>query len=262
MGRLAWLATILVVLGACRSGEPAMPLTTFAGPGEVEPADRPIWVEGTLERRSGCLVVALDADDDGRIVRAVLRLPDDGGAEPDWRDDRLWFHDESYALGSTLLFRATPSRTDDVDDVPGVCRETGLPMVVSADSRTTDLAMDRSATVIGQGDQPRVPVAELSSGGMLAAMRGDLAVVGGRCLGVEAPGTDTLLVWPYGTTVSYAPDPVVLLPDGTAYAVGDRLDLGGGYTSEPDTASEPSPAPIDGLPPECQQLGRFLVSPF
>ena len=52
---------------------------------------------------------------------------------------------------------------------------------------------------------------------------------------------------------------MVTLPGGQTYAVGDRLDLGGGFVSEPD---DPRPAPIEGLPDACQGLSRFLVSPF
>jgi hypothetical protein len=258
MRRLAWLAGLALVSGAC--GEPAaeVPLPTYTG--SVESGDA-FFVQGTLELREGCLAVAVD--EDGETVRAMLRLPSDAGAELEWKGSRLWFHKTPYDLGSTVVFRATAGDVADVEDVPEMCRDTGLEHVVTALPEATDLALDPSATVIGGGDQLRVPVAELSNGGMDAALRGDLAVVGGRCLGVEhRGGTDTLLIWPFGTSVSYHPDPVVMLPNGTTYAVGDRLDLGGGFVHESDTAGTPAPAPIEELPEECQGLSRFLVSPF
>ncbi|MET0447022.1 MAG: hypothetical protein ABW004_01395 [Aeromicrobium sp.] len=262
MRRLAWLAGPVLLLGACGDATVDAPLPTFTGAAVVddEVAQPALYVEGTLELREGCLAVAIDQDDDGQIVHAMLRLPSDGGAELEWRGEELWFHDRSYALGTTLVFRATVAPVAELSDVPDVCRDLGLDTAVSAVPATTDLSLDPRALVIGHGDQLRVPVAELSNGGMDAAMRSDLAVVGGRCLGVEGPGPDTLLIWPYGTTVSYDPDPVVLLPDGTTYAVGDSLDLGGGYVDESETAS--TPTPIAQLPDECQGLQRFLVSPF
>lgn len=262
MRRLTWLAGLVLLLGACGDATVDAPLPTFTGAAVVDDdvTDPALYVEGILQLRHGCLVVALDEDDDGKIVHAMLRLPSDGGAELQWRDRELWFHDHGYALGSTLVFRATVTPAAELSDVPDVCRDLGLETAVSAVPATMDLALDPSATVIGHGDQLRVPVAELSNGGMDAALSSDLAVVGGHCLGVEGPGPDTLLIWPFGTTVSYDPDPVVLLPDGTTYAVGDRLELGGGYIDETQTRA--TSAPIALLPPECQGLQRFLVSPF
>lgn len=263
MRRLAWLAVLLVLPSGCGGGRVDAPLPTFTGPvvsADAAAADPAMYVEGTLQVHRGCLVVALDHDDDGQVVRAMLRLPADAGAEIAWSDDGLRYHDRTYRPGSRLLFRATVSDASDVQGVPEVCRDLGLEMAVSAEPSARNLSLDPSARVIGVGDQLRVPVAELSNGGMNAAMRSDLAVVGERCLGVEGPGTDTLLIWPFGTTVSYDPDPVVLMPDGTTYAVGDRLDLGGGYIEEDDGGEEP--APIAQLPAECQGLERFLVSPF
>jgi hypothetical protein len=263
MRRLAWFAVLAMLTSGCGGGPVDAPLTTYTGAaatGDPAVADPAMYVEGTLQLHRGCLVVELDQDDDGRLVRAMLRLPADAGAEIAWSDDGLRYHDRTYRPGSRLLFRATVSDASDVQDVPEVCRDLGLEMAVSAEPSARNLALDPSARVIGVGDQLRVPVAELSNAGMNAAMRSDLAVVGERCLGVEGPGTDTLLIWPFGTTVSYDPDPVVLMPDGTPYAVGDRLELGGGYIEEDDGGEEP--APIAQLPAECQGLQRFLVSPF
>jgi hypothetical protein len=264
MTRLAWLAGLVLLAAGCGGPAPDAPLPTYTGTADVDETlvDESIYVEATLELRRGCLAVAVDQDDDGETLHAMLRLPSGAGADVSWRDERLWFHGRPYELGSTLVFRADVEDVADVPDVPAVCQESGLEVAVSAVPGATDLALDPSASVIGTGDQLRVPVAALSNAGMDAAMRSDLAVVGGRCLGVEAPGTDTLLIWPFGTTVSYDPDPVVLLPDGKTYAVGDRLDLGGGYVHEPDTAGEPPAQPIEGLPVECEGLSRFLVSPF
>lgn len=266
MRRLAWLAGLVLLTAACRSAPVDAPLPTYTGAAVVDEVvgDETAGVEahyvrGTLGLQEGCLVVALDQDEDGEPLTAILRLPSDGGAKLRWQDDRLSFHGRPYAIGSTLVFRATVDGTDS-SDVPDVCSDTGLTTLVTAVPGTTTLALDTAARVIGAGDQLRVPVAELSNGGMDAAMRSDLAVVGERCLGVEGPGPDTLLIWPFGTTVSYDPDPVVLLPDGTTYAVGDRLDLAGGYIDEADPGAEP--VPIAQLPAECQGLQRFLVSPF
>lgn len=262
MRRLAWLAGPVLLLAACGSAPVDAPLPTYTGAAVADEAvtEPAIYVEGTLELRQGCLAVAVDQDADGEIVHAMLRLPADGGAELEWRDDALWFHDHPYALGARLVFRATVEPVAELPDVPDVCRDQGLDTAVSAVPATTDLTLDPSARVIGHGDQLRVPVAELANGGMDAAVRSDLAVVGERCLGTEGPGLDTLLIWPFGTTVSYDPDPVVLLPDGTTYAVGDRLELGGGFIDEADGGE--APAPIAQLPAECQGLKRFLVSPF
>jgi hypothetical protein len=264
MRRLAWLASLLMLPAGCGEGSVEAPLATYTGTvvDDAEPVPEAFFVKGTLELREGCLALAVDDGDDGPAVHAVLRLPSDAGADVDWRQDTLWFHHQAYAVGSTLVFRATAAQATELSNVPDVCRETGLDAVVTAVPGVTDLALDPSARVIGVGDQLRVPVAELSNGGMDAAMRSDLTVVGGRCLGIEAPGTDTLLIWPFGTTVSYDPDPVVLLPSGKTYAVGDRLDLGGGYVHEPGTPDEPPAEPVAGLPEECAQLARFLVSPY
>ena len=259
MRRVAWLAALLLLTTGCGDESVDAPLPTYTGTPEVT---EPFYARGSLGLVDQCLVVHLDARDGAEPTPAILRLPSDAGAELRWQDDRLWFHGRRYELGATMIFRATVSDTADVSDVPEPCQASGIESTATAVPGTTDLTLDPSASVIGAGDQLRVPVAELSGGGMDALMRADLAVVGGRCLGVEAPGTDTLLIWPYGTTVSYDPDPVVLLPDGMTYAVGDRLDLSGGYVSEPDTPGAQPAAPIDQLPEECQQLGRFLVSPF
>jgi hypothetical protein len=249
MRRLTWLAGPLFLLAGCGEAPAEAPLPTYTG--ELDD-DEAFYVRGTLELHEGCLAVAVKAGDE--TVRAMLRLPADSGADMAWEDDRLWYHHTPYDLGSALVFRATIADGADVDDIPAVCRDTGLEKVLSAVPEASDLALDPGATVIGTGDQLRVPVAELTNAGMDAALRADLAVVGGHCLGVEGHGlADTVLIWPFGTTVSYDPDPVVRLPDGTTYAVGDRLDLGGG---------EITTAPVDGLPPECQALDRWLVSPF
>ncbi|MET1037124.1 MAG: hypothetical protein ABW075_02550 [Aeromicrobium sp.] len=264
MRRLVWFAGLAMLPAACTNETVDAPMPTYTGTVAVDEAEieTALFVEGTLQRYRGCLVVALDQDEDGQVVRAMLRLPADSGAELGWRDDRLLFHDRSYSLGSRLVFRATLSSAADLPDVPQVCRDAGVETAASAVPTAQDLSLDPSAKVIGTGDQLRVPVAELSNAGMDAAMGSDLAVVGERCLGVERPGVDTLLIWPFGTTVSYDPDPVVLLPDGTTYAVGDRLELGGGYIEESDTSAATPPVPVDGLPAECQELDRFLVSPF
>ena len=256
MRRLVWFAALALVPAGCGAEPADAPLPTYSGSPDLAET---FWVEGSLARVDDCLVLSVDGegDDDGSVI---LRLPSDAGADPRWEDDRLSFHQRAYPPGSTLVFRATSADTDDVPDLPAACRETDLRYTVSAVPGTTDLAVDPSATVIGSGDQLRVPVAELSNAGMDAAMRADLAIVGGRCLGVAAPGTDTLLVWPFGTTVSYDPDPVVLLPDGTTYAVGDQLDLGGGYSYE-RSSDGPEPEPMTGLPEECRLLDRFLVAP-
>ncbi|MET0930122.1 MAG: hypothetical protein ABWX74_11415 [Aeromicrobium sp.] len=267
MRRCAWLAGLLLLPAACGEATVDAPLPTYTGAAvddvlgteavEVEAH----YVQGTLGLDDGCLVVALDQDGDGELLTAILRLPSDGGAKLRWHDDRLSFHERSYPIGSRLVFRATVDGVD-TSDVPDVCRDTGLTTMVSAVPATMNLSLHPGARVIGAGDQLRVPVAELANGGMDAAMGSDLAVVADRCLGVQGPGTDTLLIWPFGTTVSYDPDPVVLLPDGTTYAVGDRLDLAGGYVDE-STAQDDAPrALVAGLPDECQGLDRFLISPF
>lgn len=256
MRRATWLAGLLLLSAGCGGAADESPIAAYTGSPEVVET---IWAEGSLTRVDGCVVVRLDQEGDD--VSAILQLPSDAGADLRWHDDRLWFHHRSYPMGSTVVFRATRVDADDLSDVPEACQDAGLTQAVSAVPGTTDLALDPSATVIGTGDQLRVPVAGLSRGGRTTSMRGDLAVVGDRCLGVEVPGVDTLLIWPFGTTVSYEPDPVVLLPDGTTYAVGDRLELGGGYTDEPADPGEPPPPLLTGLPEECQRLGRFLVAP-
>ena len=258
MRGVTWCAGLVLVLSAgCGGTTDEAPMTTYTGSPETTET---FWAQGVVARVRGCLAVRLD-EEGGDDRTAILRLPSDAGAELAWRDGRLSFHGRSYPLGARLVFRATMTRTRELSDVPEVCEGSGLARTVTAVPGTTELSVDPSPTVIGVGDQLRAPVAGLSRAGMAALLRADLAVVGDRCLGIESPGTDTVLIWPFGTTVTYEPDPVVLLPDGTTYAVGDRLDVGGGYTYEPDSPGEPHPEPIAGLPEECQRLGRFLVAP-
>ncbi|MBD8607845.1 hypothetical protein IFT73_13365 [Aeromicrobium sp. CFBP 8757] len=259
MRRVRWLLCLLLAVVACgesgggSAGEVA--LATYAD--GVDDAET-LYVTGTLEVRGGCLAAAVTEDDE--TSHALLRLPSDDADGPEWTGGRLQFHGRSYDVGSELVFRATVSATPEVDDVPPSCRDADVVATVSATPEVVDLGLDPAATVLGSGAQPRVAVAELSNAGMDAAMRSELAVVGDRCLGVgDASGAGTLLIWPFGTTVLYGPEPVVTLPGGTTYAVGDVLDLGGGFVSEDDA---PRPDPIEGLPDECQGLSRFLVSPY
>jgi hypothetical protein len=259
MGRAVWLLFVLLATAACAEsgGGSADEVVLATYDGGVDEAEA-LYVSGTLELRGGCLAVAATEGDE--TFYALLRLPSDGVDGPEWTSGRLQFRGRQYEVGSSVVFRGVGVPTRDLEGVPSRCRDAGLGTSVSATPEVADLALDPVAQVLGSGRQPRVAVAELSNGGMDAAMRSELAVVGGRCLGVRGTsGADTLLIWPFGTTVSYGPGPEVTLPGGPTYALGDRLDLGGGFVAEGD---DPPPDAIDGLPVECQGLNRFLVSPF
>lgn len=251
-----WSVGALLAVGACASSATESPLATYEGESGGAEA---FYAQGTLAAPGGC--PAIEVTEDGDTFAAMLRLPSDGAADAAWTDERLRFHGSTYSIGDALIFRATAVPVVELEDLPPPCQDADLELAVSPTSGIRSLRADPSPTVLGGGDQPHAAVAGLSNGGMDAAMTAPLAVVAERCLGVADPqGPGTLLVWPFGTTMSDDADPQVTLPDGSTYRVGDQLDLGGGFTYEPGSGDADRPV-IDGLPAECQDLARFEVAP-
>jgi hypothetical protein len=102
-----------------------------------------------------------------------------------------------------------------------------------------------------------VLVSEFPRSGMDALGGGRLEVVGG-CLGASG----TVIVWPYRTRV-VSEDPLTIsIPDRGTFALGDDVEIGGGYVLEhTSTAVEPGPYEVGGVtvPAECAENDIFLA---
>ena len=111
--------------------------------------------------------------------------------------------------------------------------------------------------VIRVGDTT-VLVSEFPRSRMDALGGGRLEVVGG-CLGVSG----SVIVWPYRTRV-VSEDPLTIsIPDKGTFALGDDVEVGGGYVLEhTSTTVETSPYEVGGVtvPAECAKHDIFLAS--
>ena len=103
-----------------------------------------------------------------------------------------------------------------------------------------------------------VLVSEFARSGMDALGGGRLEVVGG-CLGASG----TVIVWPYRTRV-VSEDPLTIsIPDKGTFAVGDDVEVAGGYVLEhTSTTVEPGPYEVGGVtvPAECAANDIFLAN--
>jgi hypothetical protein len=110
--------------------------------------------------------------------------------------------------------------------------------------------------VISAGDVT-VLVSERTDAGMDALGGGVLEVVGG-CLGASG----SVIVWPHGTEV-VQDDPLTIdIPDYGTFALGDEVQVGGGYVLEHSSDNvESGGYPVGGLtvPAECAKHDIFLA---
>lgn len=90
-------------------------------------------------------------------------------------------------------------------------------------------------------------VFEPTGEGAGALLRGELALVGG-CLVVKTEDGNVAVWWP--STVSWDEGAQAITVNGTAYRVGDKLEVGGGEPDEPPS----------GGPDACTSTGRFFIA--
>lgn len=113
------------------------------------------------------------------------------------------------------------------------------------------------AKVINAGGDTLVLVGKKTSDSMAALGQGRLADVGG-CLGwaptEEDTGPGTVIIWPHGTTVQ-TPDPLRVRVAGKDFAIGDELELGGGFIGPLDEDSYF----YDQVPAACRTATAFLA---
>lgn len=112
-------------------------------------------------------------------------------------------------------------------------------------------------SVISVGDAS-VLVSERTGSGMDAAGGGRLEIVGG-CLGASG----SVIVWPHGTEVVDDEPLTVEIPGYGTFAVGDDVQVGGGYVLEhsSDTAVE-GLYDVAGVtvPADCAENDIFLAN--
>ncbi len=111
--------------------------------------------------------------------------------------------------------------------------------------------------VISAGDVT-VLVSERTGSGMDALGGGRLEVVGG-CLGASG----SIIVWPPGTEVVDEEPLTIEIPDKGTYALGDEVQVGGGYVLEHSSgAVEPGPYKAGGVtvPAKCAEHDIFVAS--
>jgi hypothetical protein len=109
------------------------------------------------------------------------------------------------------------------------------------------------AKVLNENGDTLVLVSEKNPNSMMALAGGELVDVGG-CLGLMGEGRSFVVVWPHGTTIE-TPDPLRIRVDGDVHALGDTIELGGGYV---DQMSESSPF-HDLVPAECRAADVFVA---
>ena len=110
--------------------------------------------------------------------------------------------------------------------------------------------------VISAGDVT-VLVSERADAGMDALGGGTLEVVGG-CLGASG----SVIVWPNGTEVVQDNPLTIDIPDYGTVALGDEVQVGGGYVLEHSSDNvEPGDYSVGGVtvPAECARHDIFLA---
>jgi len=103
-----------------------------------------------------------------------------------------------------------------------------------------------------------VLVSEFARSGSDALGGGRLEIVGG-CLGADG----TVIVWPYGTRVVSGRPLTISIPDKGTFALGDDVEVGGGYVLEhTSTTVEPGPYEVGGVtvPAACAEHDIFLAN--
>lgn len=103
-----------------------------------------------------------------------------------------------------------------------------------------------------------VLVSEPAEAGMDALHAGRLEVIGG-CLGAGG----AVIVWPHGTEVVQEDPLLIEVPEYGAFAIGDHVEIGGGFVIDqsPEDHVEPGPLDIGGVmvPAECVHHDVFLA---
>lgn len=102
-----------------------------------------------------------------------------------------------------------------------------------------------------------VLVSERTDGGMDARGGGELEVVGG-CLGASG----SVIVWPHETRIVQGDPATIDIPDYGRFALGDEVQVGGGYVLEHAASNvEPGPFTVGGIdvPAECAKHDIFLA---
>lgn len=108
--------------------------------------------------------------------------------------------------------------------------------------------------VLNENGDVLVLVGEKNPNSMQAIGAGVLADVGG-CLGwIGEAGERTVVIWAHGTTVA-TPDPLRVRSGDETYAVGDTIELGGGY-ADPMTESSYF---YDKVPEGCRTADLFIA---
>lgn len=128
-------------------------------------------------------------------------------------------------------------------------------VLVSAAAASSGLAAC-GGRVISTGEVT-VLVAEPADAGMTAVVGGRLEVVGG-CLGTNG----SLIVWPHGTEIVKDHPPTIDVPDYGTFALGDRLEVGGGFVlehSSDDVQSGTYEVAGVTMPAECAKHEIFVA---
>jgi hypothetical protein len=102
-----------------------------------------------------------------------------------------------------------------------------------------------------------VLVSERASSGMDAALAAELEVIGG-CLGAGG----VVVVWPFGTKVVATGPLAIEVPDEGMFALGQQVDVGGGFVLEHSSAgrtSGPLEVSVVTVPTNCADHDVFLA---
>jgi hypothetical protein len=138
----------------------------------------------------------------------------------------------------------------------------GRPRAVSAPRRLAGLLALAAAGLVACGGQVitagevTVLVSERTGAGMDALGGGTLGVVGG-CLGADG----SVIVWPHGTEVVDEDPLTIEVPGYGTFAVGDQVQVGGGYVRERSHRAERGPFDVAGVtvPSPCAAHDVFLA---
>lgn len=109
-------------------------------------------------------------------------------------------------------------------------------------------------------DAADIIVAEFGQDVIMGALgQGSLAIVGGRCLGVETDGSPALALFPPGTeVVQDGEDLSVTFADGETLSVGDDFTYGGGaYAPEQFDSVLPEDVPQECVTERLVQVGSI-----
>jgi hypothetical protein len=130
----------------------------------------------------------------------------------------------------------------------------GLVAVLAAVLIAIVVVRSTSEKILNENGDTFVLVGKEAEKGSAATIRGELTDVGG-CLGVTVAGDERVVIWPHGTTVA-TPDPLRVTVAGTAYALGDTIEVAGDEAG-PLTSSDFF---HDKVPAGCQDAERWIAN--